>query len=31
MDLHLQKLLAIGACEERIMRRAGTQGAKRFE
>ncbi len=31
MDLHLQKQLAIGACEERIMRRAGTQGAKRFE
>ncbi len=31
MDLHLQKLLAIGACEERTMRRAGTQGTKRFE
>lgn len=31
MDLHLQKLLAIGACEERIKRRAGTQSEKRFE
>ena len=31
MDLHLQELLASMACERRIMRRAGTQGEKRFE
>lgn len=31
MDLQLQELLDIGACEERMMRCAGTQGAKRFE
>ncbi len=31
MDLHLQELLAIRACVERTTRRAGTQGAKRFE